>query len=189
MTEWTETSLTEHYNTVPLDEDGTHRAGPAAWMRQPRKTDAAAIHQLIANCPPLDLNSVYTYLLLSEHFPATCMLAGTGDVIEGFISGYVPPGRADVLFVWQVAVDSRARGKRLGRRMLNALLQRPALSGIRYIETTVGPGNLASRGLFAGLAQDVSAPLREQTLFPPCLFGSQSHDDEPLLRIGPFRIP
>jgi len=188
VSECVETSLAETETAVFRSQDGSHPPDASGWMRPPRKTDAADIHRLIADCPPLDLNSVYTYLLLSEHFSGTCVLAGSGDAIEGFISGYVPPGRPDVLFVWQVAVDARARGKRLARRMLHALLRRPALSGIRYVETTVGPANLASRGVFAGLAQDLGAPLREQILFPPCLFGAQHHEDEPLLRIGPFRI-
>src|SRR3546814_10843028 len=47
------------------------RAAAATWARMPHKTDASGIHRLISECPPLDLNSVYTYLLLSEHFSRT----------------------------------------------------------------------------------------------------------------------
>lgn len=156
------------------------------WMRAPQKSDAAGIHRLIAECPPLDLNSVYTYLLLSEYFDSTCVLAGSEDTLNGFVSGYVPPGRPDTLFVWQVAVHQRARGQSLGRRMLANLLQRPGLSHIQFIETTVGPGNRASRGMFASLARRLLAPISEQPLFERHMFGAQAHEDEPLLRIGPF---
>ncbi|SHG91279.1 diaminobutyrate acetyltransferase [Pollutimonas bauzanensis] len=167
------------------------RAGAPAdareWMRAPGKTDAAGIHRLVADCPPLDLNSVYTYLLLSEHFAGTCVLAGSGDALEGFVSGYVLAQRPDVLFVWQVAVHERARGKGLGLRMLRHLLRRPGLAAVQYVETTVSPGNLASRGMFAGLARGLAAGMREEPFFEPGLFGQASHDDEPLLRIGPFQ--
>lgn len=160
---------------------------PHTWMRAPQKSDAAGIHRLIAECPPLDLNSVYTYLLLSEYFGESCILAGSGDTLHGFVSGYVPPRRPDTLFVWQVAVHERARGQRLGRRMLHSLLQRPGLAHIQFIETTVGPDNSASRGMFAGLARQLLAPVNEQPLFERHMFGPQAHEDEPLLRIGPFR--
>jgi L-2,4-diaminobutyric acid acetyltransferase len=152
----------------------------------PRKTDAAAIHRLISECPPLDLNSVYTYLLLTEHFPQTCIVAGCEDTIDGFVSAYIPPDQADTLFVWQVAVHERARGLGLARRMLKELLQRSGLEAVQYVETTVGPDNTASRGMFAGLARQMAAPVHEEPCFRPELFGAESHEDEPLLRIGPF---
>ncbi len=162
-------------------------ADAPAWMRPPDKTDAAGIHRLVAECPPLDLNSLYTYLLLSEHFRDTCVLAGSGDALEGFVSGYVLPQCPDVLFVWQVAVHESARGKGLGSRMLQNLLRRPGLAPVQYIETTVSPGNPASRGMFAGLAHGLKSRIQETPLFERSLFGSTSHDDEPLLRIGPFQ--
>jgi L-2,4-diaminobutyric acid acetyltransferase len=157
------------------------------WLRAPERSDAADIHRLISRCPPLDLNSVYTYLLLSEHFRQTCIVAGSEDRLLGFVSAYLHPQRADALFVWQVAVDAQARGRRLAQHMLTRLLQREALADVKYIETTVGPGNRASRRVFERLAVDLSAPMGESPLFEASLFGGQSHEDEPLLRIGPFQ--
>lgn len=157
------------------------------WLRAPERSDAADIHRLISRCPPLDLNSLYTYLLLSEHFRQTCIVAGSEDRLLGFVSAYTRPQRSDVLFVWQVAVHAEARGRRLAHHMLTRLLRRDALAQVKYIETTVGPGNQASRSVFERLARDLSAPLKESPLFDADLFGGQSHDDEPLLRIGPFR--
>src|SRR5690625_2988568 len=79
-------------------------------LRQPTRQDGHAIQQLICQCPPLDQNSVYTYLLLSEHFRQTCIVADSAAGIDGFISAYVHPQQADTLFIWQVAVHQRARG-------------------------------------------------------------------------------
>lgn len=166
------------------------RAAPAQALnlRAIDKTDGWAIHRLVAQCPPLDLNSLYAYLLLSEHHADTCVLAEdqAGQVL-GFVSAYIPPRHPDVLFVWQVAVDPRARGRGLGRRMLRHLLERPAAGAIRYIETTVGPGNAASRAVFGGLARQLDADCTDSALFGPELFGQQEHEEERLLRIGPFR--
>lgn len=159
-------------------------------LRSIRKTDGRAIHRLVAQCPPLDLNSLYAYLLLSEHHADTCVLAEDDSrQAMGFVSAYVPPQRPEVLFVWQVAVHPHARGCSLARRMLWHLLERPASSAIRYIETTVGPDNAASRGMFAGLARQLHAACSDSALFGPELFGPGGHEEERLLRIGPFQPP
>jgi L-2,4-diaminobutyric acid acetyltransferase len=156
-------------------------------FRAPRVGDGAAIHRLIADCPPLDVNSVYAYLLLCDHFRDTCVVAeSAGGNIDGFVSAYVPPGQSERLFIWQVAVHGRARGQGLARRMLHELLSRPVLEGVRHLETTVGPDNHASRRTFIGLAADLGAHVAEQPCFGKQLFGHADHDDEMLLKIGPF---
>lgn len=162
--------------------------GIAFELGLPTKTDGHAIHGLVADCPPLDLNSVYTYLLLCEHFTNTCVLATADGIPQGFVSAYIPPNKPDVLFVWQVAVHTRNRGRGLGRLMLNSLLNRTHLGDIRYIETTVSPDNPASRRMFDGLARSLGASIQETPLFGRDLFGAQAHQDEPLLRIGPFAM-
>lgn len=187
MTEETDTYLTAQSEAVTGNREA--QAGHDLVLRPPHKADAFAIHGLIEQCPPLDLNSIYTYLLLSEHFTQTCVLAEAGQGPDGFISAYIPPAKPDVLFIWQVAVHQRARGHSLGRRMLFELLSRPHLAHIRYIETTVGPDNAASRGMFAGLARKLQADVSESALFDSHLFGDAGHDDERLIRIGPVRLP
>ncbi|MGB6242069.1 MAG: diaminobutyrate acetyltransferase [Castellaniella sp.] len=161
---------------------------PPIRLRPPDRADGPALHLLVAHCPPLDLNSVYLYLLLTEHFPQTCIVAEDDRGVLGMVSAYLPPQQDEVLFVWQVAVHPRARGLGLGLRMLRQLLQRRGLRPIRWVETTVGPGNQASRRLFARLADHLQAPMRESALFDAALFGAQAHEAEPLLRIGPFSL-
>ncbi|MBC7203095.1 MAG: diaminobutyrate acetyltransferase [Pusillimonas sp.] len=155
-------------------------------LRAPNLDDAKAVHALITASPPLDVNSVYVYLLLSHHFTDTCVVAELDNEIVGFVSAYVPPKTPDVLFVWQVAVHERGRGLGLGKSMLQDILQRPGLHSIRFVETTVGPDNAASRGMFASLARKVGADINETALFEGHHFGEQAHEDERLLRIGPF---
>ncbi|HWL30219.1 MAG TPA: diaminobutyrate acetyltransferase [Burkholderiaceae bacterium] len=181
MTDKTTSSPTRPHPHRPRSDDAA-----ALWLRAPKPADAASIHRLVVECPPLDLNSLYAYLLLTEHFSQTCILAGRGDEVLGFVSGYRPPDRVDVLFVWQVAVHPAARGQGLARRLLGDLLARPALQDVRFIETTVSPDNLASRQVFTAVAETCGAPVTEHSLFPTQLFGGADHQDEPLLRIGPL---
>ena len=156
-------------------------------LRAPRLEDGAAIYELIRQCPPLDVNSCYAYLLICHHHPQTSVVAESRGRILGFISGYLPPLQPDTFFVWQVAVHADARGKRLGLSMLRYLLQQPVAKSTRYLETTVSPSNQASRATFARLAQDLETTMSEQPLFDKALFGDgAAHEDEMLLRIGPF---
>ncbi|PWF23148.1 diaminobutyrate acetyltransferase [Corticimicrobacter populi] len=159
--------------------------GDGPILRSPRRADGAAIHRLVADCPPLDLNSTYAYLLLCEHFAATCVVAEDAQGLAGFISAYLPPDRPDTLFIWQVAVHERTRGTGLGGQMLLHLLARPGLR-VQALETTVSPDNRASRRMFEKLAAAQGAALTEQVLFRAADFGGDFHEEECLLRIGPF---
>jgi L-2,4-diaminobutyric acid acetyltransferase len=152
----------------------------------PRASDGADIHRLVAACPPLDINSTYAYLLLCRHFSGTCVRAARAGRTVGFISAYRPPERGDTIFVWQVAVDADSRGQGLARRMLHDLLERPAVRGCRYLETTVSPSNGASMKLFYRLARELDAPVAEEKLFEEADFGDERHESEQLIRIGPF---
>jgi L-2,4-diaminobutyric acid acetyltransferase len=155
----------------------------------PRVGDATAIHTLIAGCRPLDLNSTYAYLLLCEHFADTCVRAEQDGETVGFVSAYRPPRQADTLFVWQVAVSARLRGQGVAGRMLRELLARPGVRDCRCLETTVSPSNGRSMRLFHALARELRAPVAEQVMFQEEDFGSERHESETLVRIGPFRGP
>lgn len=155
-------------------------------FREPGIADGASLYRLVRACPPLDLNSEYAYLLLCTHHPRTCVVAEGSAGISGFVSAYCLPARPDVVFVWQVAVAPAARGAGLALRMLEQLLQRSALSGCRWIETTVTPSNQASRRVFERLAARLHTSSEEHVLFSSKDFRNPGHEPEMLVRIGPY---
>jgi len=104
----------------------------------------------------------------------------------GFISGYRIPARAEVLFVWQVVVSSRARGQGLASRMLQALLDAEACREVSHMETTITSDNEASWALFRKLAEKLNAPTHSTVLFDKKNHFGGQHDSENLFRIGPF---
>lgn len=166
---------------------------PAVLLRVPSADDAARLHRLIAACPPLDPNSLYCNLLHCTHFSGTSIAAVHHDSqgqehLLGFISAYLPPDQPDTLFIWQVAVADAARGQGLAKRMLNVILQRPACAAVRYLDTTITPGNQASWALFESWARDHEAPTERRVLFERERHFEGRHDDECLMRIGPFEI-
>ena len=198
-------------------------------LRKPRVEDGAGISALVDSSKPLDPNSTYCYLLLCRDFAETCVVAEdpagvgmadetgrtaetgetgeTGDIV-GFLSGYRPPDRGDVLFVWQVAVDADTRNGGLAKRMLREVLKRPSVRGCRFLETTISPSNEPSKRLFTSLARELQARCEVSACFSESHFGSPDggedrktdreadrgagdrgdHEAEYLFRIGPLDL-
>ena len=123
-------------------------------LRHPQSTDGYQVNRLIDRCKPLDTNSTYCNLLQCLHFADTCMLAESQEdgALLGFISAYRKPAEPNTLFVWQVAIDKRARGKGLSRTLLTQLLASDACAGVTHLETTITADNAASWGLFESFA-------------------------------------
>jgi L-2,4-diaminobutyric acid acetyltransferase len=154
-------------------------------LREPVSEDGAAVYELIANCPPLDTNSMYCNLLQCAHFSSTSVAAELDDQIVGFISGYIQPEQPDTLFIWQVAVGEKARGQGLASRMLKAILARHVCQNIRFIETTITPDNTASWALFESLSKKLDAELNRSVMFDRQHHFADQHETEMLVRIGP----
>lgn len=158
----------------------------ATTFRRPTTTDGMRVHQLVANCPPLDPNSSYCNLLQCSHFAATSIAAETDGELMGFVSGYRLPEAPNTLFVWQVAVSEAARGQGLASRMLHALLTRSCNRDITRIETTITADNAGSWGLFTKLANALHCPLERIEHFDKDTHFQGQHASELLARVGPF---
>ncbi|MGU3499227.1 diaminobutyrate acetyltransferase [Mycobacterium sp. C31M] len=162
-------------------------------LRRPHGSDAIAIRRIVAETGVLDLNSTYAYLLLATDFADTSIVAEIGGELQGFITGYQPPQRPGVLFVWQVAVAPAAQGSGLAAAMIDYLVRR-IRSGRNgeplTVEATVAPDNVASRAFFGSFARRHGVPLTEKPHFTAAqLDPDLAHADEPLLRIGPLTAP
>ncbi len=155
-------------------------------LRRPRVTDGAAVHRLIARCPPLDTNSRYCNLLQCTHFADSSVVATRADAIVGFISGYIEPAQRDTLFVWQVAVAPECRGQGLARSMLTHILKRETCRGVDFIETSITPDNEASWRTFRSSARRWGAPLDAQPWLSSEPHFEGKHESELLVRIGPI---
>lgn len=148
------------------------------------------MHRLVAATGVLDVNSTYAYMLMATDFAGTTIVADRDGELSGLITGYHPPDRPEVLFVWQVAVAEAARGTGLAGTMLDTLVHRVRKARHGHpitVETTVAPANAASRALFSAFARRHCVPLTEHECFSAAhLDADEAHDDEPLLRIGPL---
>jgi len=158
-------------------------------LRKPELKDGIEIHNLVKNSKPLlDLNSLYCYLLISDHFSETSAVAVHNLKVCGFLSAYIHPKKKDTLFVWQVAVDKKMRGVGLASSMLNDILKRDNLKEISYIETTITPSNTASIAFFRSAARKLNTQCKQKPYFTGNFFGGEDHEEEILFRIGPFNL-
>lgn len=155
-------------------------------FRRPLATDGPAVTALIAACPPLDRNSAYCNLIQCTHFADHCVIAERDGRVLGWVSGHRPPSDPDAFFVWQVAVAAEARGQRLARRMIDALLMRPAQHGITHLITTVTDDNEASWALFHSLARDHGADVQRSIAFDCETHFAGAHATEFQARVGPL---
>ncbi|MDP2697900.1 diaminobutyrate acetyltransferase [Thalassospira sp.] len=159
---------------------------PNLVIRKPKATDGAAVNDLIAQCKPLDENSVYCNLLQCSHFAATCALAELDGEIVGFVSGYIVPEHRERLFVWQVAVSPKARGLGLGKSLILDILDRPICYNVREVQTTITTSNAPSQGVFRSLARTLEADVNRKVLFERETHFDGAAASEILWQIGPF---
>ncbi|MFA9560097.1 diaminobutyrate acetyltransferase [Evansella sp. AB-rgal1] len=152
---------------------------------KPTAKDGSSMWELVKEST-LDLNSPYKYIMMSEYFSDTCIVAKENDHLVGFITAFILPEKQDVLFIWQVGVHSSQRGKGIASRMLNELLSRNERKNIRFVEATVTPTNIASQSLFQRLARDHSTECIVDECFPADFFPGNGHEAELTYRVGPF---
>jgi len=156
-------------------------------FRSPDKKDGASIWQLIKETGALDVNSAYCYILLSDYFRDTCIIAEDEEGIIGFISAFRAPAKPDTLFLWQIAVSPSKQRKGIARMMVKELLSYEYCQAIRFVEATVSPSNIASRGLFLRLAKDYTTECQLSQGYTASMFPFEiNHEEELLFRLGPL---
>jgi L-2,4-diaminobutyric acid acetyltransferase len=142
--------------------------GPALWA--------------LAKANGLDENSPYAYLLWTEYFRDTTVVAtDDADAPVGFVTAFLRPDDASTVFVWQIGVDDAHRRRGIAGRLLDELFER---TGATALEATVTPTNTASETLFRRFGDRHGLPVVAEPLFPEELF-PPGHEAELRFRIGP----
>ncbi|WP_353683124.1 diaminobutyrate--2-oxoglutarate transaminase [Mesorhizobium sp.] len=155
-------------------------------FREPTDNHAADVRDLIALCPQLDRNSLYCALLLCSDFADTCVLAERAGEVVGWLATYRRPREPSTLFIWQIAVHPEVRNTGVGKGLIVSALNRPSCESVRHIEATVTLSNTASKLLFAGVARDLRAPIRQAVRFDRDIHLKGEHESEYTIAIGPI---
>ena len=113
--------------------------------------DGVRIWELINTHGGLDLNSVYSYMMLCHHYGNSCYIAELDNQLAGFVTSYYLPEHLETLFVWQIGVNPEMRGHGIASRLLDTILKKHP--NVNEINTTIEPGNKASEELFASFSR------------------------------------
>ncbi len=162
------------------------RATSDIHFRKPRMEDGAVLWEMVRHDGVLDLNSPYFYLTFCQDFAETSLVAEREGRVVGMMLGYRPPGRPNVLFVWQVGVEKANRQQGIAKKLIHEVMKRGCRHEARFLEATVTPSNRASERLFTSIANDLNLPLHKTEHFPATAFPEKGHEPEILFRIGPI---
>jgi len=144
--------------------------------------------RIVKESKVLDVNSSYSYLMWSKYFNKTSIIAECeNNEVIGFVSGFLQPESPDTLFVWQVAVDHKHRGKGLATKLIEQLLNQLKSEKVNYLEATVTPSNIPSSNLFKGIAKKNDTNCTVFECFSKDQFPDPSHEPEMTYRIGPLK--
>lgn len=155
-------------------------------FREPTDNHAADVRDLIALCPQLDRNSLYCELLLCTDFADTCVLAERAGEVVGWLATYRRPSEPSTLFIWQIAVHPELRNIGVGKGLIISALNRRSCESVTHVEATVTLSNRASKLLFAGVARDLRAPIRQAVRFDRDIHFKGQHESEYTIAIGPI---
>lgn len=155
-------------------------------FRTPSIEDGAEIWKMVDETAALDDNSAYAYFMACRNFAATSVVAEAGDDLAGMVTAYPLPDDPQVLFVWQVNVRDKYQGQGISVRMLKEIMKREDCQSVRWIETTVAPGNEASEAMFRRIAADLNADINVKEVYGDELFPDGEHKVERLFVIGPI---
>ena len=150
-------------------------------FRTARTADGPTLWEL-AKSSGLDENSPYAYLLWTEYFGDTTVVAIDDDRPVGFVTAFARPDEPESVFVWQIGVDDAHRRRGIAGALLDELVER---CGADHLEATVTPSNTASETLFRRFADRHDAAVTTEELFGEALF-PPGHGAEIRFRIGPF---
>jgi L-2,4-diaminobutyric acid acetyltransferase len=152
-------------------------------IRQAARGDATTIWRFVETSGQLDRNSYYCYVVLTELFPTTCLIAQDQAARPvGFVTAVPTRERPGELFIWQLYVEPAARGQGLGRTLLWAAV---TAAGASVVRATVIPGNQAASNVFAALARQMGLPITTVPYLSPADFpAEEAHPAEDMVIIG-----
>lgn len=156
-------------------------------IRNTKADDGKRIWRLAVDSGRLDVNSSYCYIMLCDYFSDTCFVAEIDGEAAGFVTSFIHPSNPELLFVWQMAVAEEHRGQGIAELLLHHLMESESCKKVRYLETTVSPGNSASRRVLSKLSERIGTSMVISKGYTSVLFPEGKHEEEPLIRLGPLQ--
>ena len=152
----------------------------------PRALDGSDMWKLVKGNEDLDLNSSYSYFLVSKLFSNRCIIvkdSAQNNKIVGFVMGFVFAEEPETYFIWQISVSKDYRGQGIGKELLERVLQ--TNEDIKYIKGTISKKNNSYKKVLNDIAVKYNTWMSTKAGFEDDQF-PEGHEEEELVLIGPI---
>lgn len=153
----------------------------------PQAVDGSKMWELVKENNDLDLNSSYSYFLVSKLHSQRCIIVTdkTTNKLVGFIMGFVFSEEPKTYFVWQITVSKNYRCKNIGSSLIEKILS--TNEDVRFIKGTMSKDNSYYHKLLKKIALKYNTWYSikegfEQDQFP------EGHENEQLVTVGPIDV-
>jgi ribosomal protein S18 acetylase RimI-like enzyme len=123
-------------------------------------TDYPEIINIAAQEPFIARHTTYTYWLLHEMDPEAIIVAESEGKVTAFVAGIFGFQRPDQSMLVQIAVSQAVRHTGLGRRLVEAFMERSLARGQNRMILTISSENPVSEKFFTAVASDRHTTLR-----------------------------
>jgi L-2,4-diaminobutyric acid acetyltransferase len=128
-------------------------------LRQCTSSDVAQIVRFVAECPPLDVHSSFTYWVTFQYWGEMCFVASAGERIIGYVSALGSGHSSDVFYLWQIGVSEDRRSTGLAQRLVAAVTKAGRGRGFREMQVSIAPENESSLRTFTRFATSLGKTL------------------------------
>lgn len=119
---------------------------------------ASKVLKLMRSSSGIDHHTDYTLWQAAHFDPELFFIALVDNRIAGYLFGR---STKESVLLWQIAVDTKDRGKGIGKKLVSALISSAKKNDFRSIITTITPDNIASKVTISAAAKSSGFSMNE----------------------------
>jgi L-2,4-diaminobutyric acid acetyltransferase len=119
---------------------------------------ASKVLKLMRSSSGIDHHTDYTLWQAAHFDPELFFIALDDNRIAGYLFGR---NIKESALLWQIAVDTKDRGKGIGKKLVSALIFSAKKNDFRSIITTITPDNIASKVTISSAAKSSGFSMNE----------------------------
>lgn len=121
-------------------------------IRNTVEEDFIKIAELAEKCEPMETERNSIYHIFTRYFKSTCFVAELSlESIRGFLLGFISQENPEESYIHLLCVDPKMRGKNIGRKLVDAFIEKAASKGCKKINLITKPINWNSISFYKKL--------------------------------------
>lgn len=128
-------------------------------LRRCTPTDVEQVVRFVAECPPLDVHSSFTYWVTFQYWGEMCFIASDDKRILGYASAIGSGHTPEAFYLWQLGVSEDLRSTGLGQRLIAAIADVGRGRGFREMQVSIASENEPSLSAFKRFATSLGNSL------------------------------